>query len=140
VINALQILDSENAKESFMRGIIELAKVAGVEDSEVIFFEQTMETLGLSEEVRRELGKLLYTDKLDVPFKFTDKKQALFFLREGIQLCFVDGRYQDEEKILIRKMAEQLHISSDSLAKLEEWVTEGINWSNRGDELIYLEV
>jgi uncharacterized tellurite resistance protein B-like protein len=140
MVNALQILDSEESKENFMRGIIELAKVAGIENSEIYFFHQAMQSLNLSEEVQQRLEGLLYTKSVDVELKFEDKRQGLFFLREGIQLCYVDGHYQEEERLLIRKMANQLNISSEALERIENWVLEGLKWSDRGDQLLLLEV
>jgi hypothetical protein len=140
MINAMQILESKDSKVSFMKGIIELAKVAGIDQSEIIYFQKAMETLGLPEEVKQNIEKLLYSEKMEVELNFKDKKEELFFIRECIQLCYVDGHYHEEEKMLIRKMTEQLNIRIDSLEKIEEWVLEGIEWSNRGEELLYLEV
>jgi hypothetical protein len=138
--NAKQILDSENAKVNFMKGIINLAKVEGIDESDIILFDKAMLGLGLSEEVIEVLDQLIQDEDNIVEIEFESKRQALFFLKEGIQLCYVDGHYGLEEKRLIEEKAAKLGVSAESVKKIEAWVLEGIEWSNKGDLLLELEV
>lgn len=140
MINANQILDTAQAKINFMKGIINLAKVEGIHENEIVLFNQAMAALGLSEETILELDDLIRDEENIVEVEFDSKKQGLFFLKEGIQLCYVDGHYGDKEKELIREKAFKLGISLEHVHKIEEWVLEGIEWSNRGDQLLELEV
>jgi hypothetical protein len=138
--NAKQILDSENAKVNFMKGIINLAKVEGIDESDIVLFDKAMMGLGLSEEVIEALDQLIQDEDNIVEIEFESKRQALFFLKEGIQLCYVDGHYGLEEKRLIEEKAAKLGVSVESVKKIEAWVLEGIEWSNKGDQLLELEV
>lgn len=140
MIKATEILACEQDRISFMKGIIAIAKIGGVEPSELVFFEKAMESLSVREEAVRHLVLLLTGgEEIPLDLTFTGKRQALFLLKEAIQLCHVDDRYSPLEQKLIAQMADHLKIRPESVKAIETWVAEGMAWSERGDVLVELE-
>lgn len=147
MINIFDILDSEEAKINFVKGLIYLSKaeeiekgVKGINTEELGYLKNAMNALCIDEQKQKQLERLIYSDIIDLDISFDSKRQAVFFLREGIQICYIDSQYSQAEKDLIYKMASVLGIDSSTIAKLEEWVLEGIEWSNRGEKFFELEV
>ncbi len=133
-----EVLTSKDGKMNFLGGLIKLSKVDGqVSDNEKIFFNSAAISLGLEEADIAQLNQ--YWDVEMPPLGFETKREGLFFLREAIQLCHADGRYGDEEKVMIKAFSSELNVKPDTLAQIENWVEEGIQWSLRGQDLIDLE-
>lgn len=144
--NLLEVFNDEISRVNFMRGLINLAKAeesregsAGINTEEMNFLKNSMLALNLSEQSQRELEAIVRSNENNVNVSFESKRQALFFLREGVQICYVEGRYYQAEKDMIMEMANLLCISKDSVKKIESWVQEGLEWSSRGIELLEME-
>lgn len=137
-MNYNQILNSMESKENFLKGLIRLAMLDGtVSDEEKNYFLLSAKGFGLSDESILELNKYFTgTEKINISFE--TKPEKLFFIREGIQICAVDGRYDEKEREEIRILSNELNISNEEVTKLENWVTEGLEWQERGNKLIYL--
>ncbi len=147
VINIQEILYDEKSKINFMKGLINLAKAAetregliGVNTEEMNFLRNTMAALGLSLEVQRKLENLVKSKDNTIEISFENKKQALFFLREGIQICYIEGQYNQAEKDMVDEMAQILGVNQEAVTKIEDWVKEGIEWSKRGLSICEMEV
>lgn len=147
MINMLEILNDEKSRVSFLKGLINLAKVteisegiSGIACEEKVFLQNAMSALGLSESIKSELELFAESKEIDMNISFENLRQALFFLREGLQICYIEGKYQQAEKEMIEKFAQRLNISLETVDKIEAWVQEGIQWSLRGDTLLELEV
>lgn len=140
MINLNELLGSEESKLSFMRGLIYLAKADGeIDESEKVFFTQAAATLNMNENSMAQVNERIESADNELVLNFDDKKQSLFLIREAIQLCYVDGKYDDNEKSAIAEMSRQLNVSTSKVNEIENWVIEGINWSRRGESIIELE-
>lgn len=135
-----EILKTEAVKRDFLIGLAYLSKVDGVVDeSEKAFFLNAAASLQLSEESLNEIN-LCWTNDIMPELNFDTKKQKLFFLTQAIQLSSIDNVYSEEEKGFVHESALKLDISKESVEKIENWVKEGIEWQNRGNKLLELEV
>lgn len=135
-----EIYVSNHSKMSFLKGLINLAKVDGqIEESEIDILKNVAITMGLDYENIITLEMDARSDQNLIELNFDNKKQALLLIREGIQLCYIDGKYEASEKRMINIFAEILKISDVSVHKVESWVKEGIEWSDRGKLLLDLE-
>lgn len=133
-----EVIKTEESRKNFVKGLIHLSKVDGViSEEESQYYIGACYNLGLKEEDIAEIQGYIYSnDAINIEFK-TMKEKILFF-REAIQLCSVDGIYDTREKLEIRKMAEQLQVSTQIIEEIESWVDEGMVWKDRGDLLLEL--
>lgn len=145
--NILDILPTKEARVTFIRGLINLSKaveqkngVTGIDAQEMTFLRNAMLAFDLSEEEKDTLEKFVHSSDNTIRLEFNSKRQSIFFLREGVQICYIEGEYQDVEQKMIREMASILHISDDTVDKIERWVQDSIELSKRGDDLLDLEV
>ena len=126
-----------------MHGLIRLAKADGiVDETEIDFFKQAAYNIGIEPDAADSLYLELTTDNIELDYKemsFDSKKKSLFFLREAIQLCYIDSEYSDEEQLEIRNIANELDISFDAVEKIEAWVLRGFEWQQEGELLLDLE-
>jgi tellurite resistance protein len=131
------ILSSENSKYNFLKGLIYLAKADGQVDSdEKAFFIETGRQLNLAECKLVELDELFDAEEYAVELEFENKVQGNLLLQEGVQLCFLDGKYDVEEKAMIAYMGELLLIEEKKIIEIEEWVMEGVEWRERGYSIL----
>ena len=146
MINILEVLDSENSRINFIKGLSNLSKAQeiregsnSISNEELELLRNSMIVLNLDEKVRHDLEALIYSNENKIEIHFDSKKQALFFLREGLQICYVEGQYHEAEKEMMREMALKLDVSEGKLEQLEKWVLEGLEWSERGDKILEME-
>lgn len=146
MIDIFDILNSEKARICFIKGLINLSKAqemsqgqTNISDEELGMLRNSMAALKIPEDVQINLEQSIYSKENIVDIEFDSKRQALFFLREGLQICYVEGNYYDAEKAMIKAISHRLGVSDDSLKQLEAWALEGIEWSRRGDKLLELE-
>jgi uncharacterized tellurite resistance protein B-like protein len=143
MLDIKRILNTKNSRTSFMKGLIYIAKADGkIDESEKQFFTNAMVALELSKEDINSLQEILnnkdnFINVTDL--KFDSKKQKLFFFREVIQLCYIDQSYSEREKTLIENIRVKVGISKEDILKIEGWVKEGIEWSQRGEKLLEAE-
>jgi hypothetical protein len=57
-------------------------------------------------------------------------------LSQVIELGFIDGAYGEDEWIDIREIARLMEVNEVELAKLEDWVSRGIQWKKEGRRLL----
>jgi hypothetical protein len=143
MVNIFDILNTEESRENYIKGLIYLSKAkendagkTGIEPEEYEFIQNAMTALSLPEKFRGEMMELINSLNNPVEIAFNNKQQALFFIREGIQGCYIDGEYHEAEKRMVEQMATILGIDPNTLNKLEQWVQEGMEWLKRGDQLI----
>ena len=137
-MNINNVLKTRDAKFNFLKGIIRIAKCDGIKDeNEFIFYHHTAAAMGLLEDDIALLNHVWESNET-IDVKFEECKEKMFFFVQGIQLCWVDGKYEETEKIEIRKLANELNISLDAIEKVEAWVREGMEWNIRGDLLLEL--
>ncbi len=141
-----QMYVTEEERVNFLKGMVRMTRIDGVvEEEERVFFKNLLVALTISEENSAKLENALDADMASAEVKdflsvsFTTKKQAIFFLEEAIQLCYIDGVYHEKEQAEIRLLTKELNISSETLDKVEKWVQEGLAWQVKGEELLSLE-
>ena len=133
-----EILQTNEARVNFLKGLIRLANADGVEDeNEFVFYRQTAVVLGLGEAEVEDLEKLK-TGTNEITVNFETDREKMFFLIQAVQLCWVDNEYSDVERKEIRDMCKEMNISVEALEKVEQWVSEGMEWNKRGETLLEL--
>jgi len=141
MIDLNQVFQTEELKVNFLKGLLNIAKADGiVADEELLFFKNAAISLAISEDQINELITIAVSMENVIDLNFENKQQAIMLLREGIQLCYIDSKYGEKEKRIINNIAKHLNVSINTLDKIEHWVTEGINWIDRGNDLLSLEV
>lgn len=134
-----QILTTKDAKKNFLKGLIRLAKADGIkDDNEIVFYRQAVQAMDLDIQDCNEIEKLWESDTLEINLSFATDREKMFFFIQAIQLCWIDGSYAEAEKREIYKIASELQISTTAIQKVEDWVSEGMNWNMRGDTLLEL--
>lgn len=137
-----ELYQTQEDKIMFMHGLIRLAKADGiVDETEIEFFKQASYNMGIEPDAVEQLYVELTTDNVELDYKemsFDSKKKSLFFLREAIQLCYIDSEYSEEEQLEIRNIANELDISFDAIDKIEAWVLRGFEWQKEGELLLDL--
>lgn len=146
MVNILEILHTEDSRVNFIKGLINLSKASemaegriGIEDEELEFLRNAMSALQLGDQKKQELEAMIYSKENKVDIYFEYRKQALFFLREGIQVCYIEGQYQKAERDMVHSMSQQLGISKKCVEEIERWALEGREWANRGEKILELE-
>ena len=147
MLNILEILNTQTSRINFIRGLIYLSRAQeisevkkGIEPEERVFLRNAMISLSIPEKEMEELEELIDLDNIDIDLQFNNKKQALFFIREGIQVCYVDGQYTELERDMIYDMGDLLGIGKEKIVEIENWALEGIRWVERGNKLLEVEV
>lgn len=132
------ILTTNKGKINFLKGIIRLAKCDGdLPEEELVFYQSAANSMGLGEEEQELINDIKNSrEKIDIDFE--TNKEKIFFLIQAVQLCWIDNKYVDSERREMRLIVNELGISMDALEKVEKWVSEGIEWNKRGDELLEL--
>lgn len=132
----MKYLQEKTDKIAYLRGMVRLSKVNGeVAKEEVAYIEAVAKGMGLDEKELAELHTL-WASESEVKQSFTNKGNAAFFIQEAIQLCSVDGSYDDSEHREVHKIAEEIGISEADVVSIENWVAEGIAWRKHGERLV----
>ncbi|MDC1067745.1 hypothetical protein OAQ99_01150 [Candidatus Kapabacteria bacterium] len=134
--NINEVFETLDSKQNFLKGIISLIWADGVikiEEDE--FLKDLSLHLKLTTEQLTQLYSLLKDDNAELALKFENDIQRLVFLKEGIQLCYIDGNYDSREKKMMRDYSKQFNISEEFITNLENWVIDGLAWYKKGLEL-----
>lgn len=138
-MNINEILKTEKSRKNFLKGLIALSKADGsVEESEKGFFAGAAASLQLSIESQQEVN-LSWSEEVGPYLEFDNKREKLFFFIQAIQLCTIDNSYSDKEREFVYTLASNLDISREAIKKIEEWVSEGIQWQIKGESLLEME-
>ena len=129
-------IEKKNDKINYLKGLIRLAKADGIiVDEEVEYFNIAEVGMKLDEDSIAKINECWNSSK-KISVEFSTKITAMFFIQEAIQLCEVDGSYDEAEKNEIRNLAEELGISEEKIVAIEKWVQTGIVWRQQGEALI----
>lgn len=130
------ILEKKADKLNYLKGLIRLSVCNDdISVEEKRFFLEAAANMELDEKDMAELDSCWQTTG-DFPVVFSNKKVALFFLQEAVQLCEIDGNYDEIEKQEILKVGNELGLSIKEIRTIEAWVREGMEWKRRGEQLI----
>lgn len=75
----------------------------------------------------------------DICASFSDPTAKRLALTYATRLAFVDQLYDEEEWLGVRDIGETLGISEGDVADLEDWVRRGLQWEEKGRELLRIE-
>lgn len=133
-----EILQTNEARVNFLKGLIRLAQADGVVDeNEFVFYRQVAAVLELGEAEVESLERLK-DGTIEITVNFETDREKMFFLVQAVQLCWVDNDYSDAERKEIQDMCQEMDISVEALEKVEHWVSEGMEWNKRGEALLEL--
>lgn len=128
-----RMISTPEEKEMLMVGLTRVMYADGIlTDTEEMFIKKLAVGLNLDNyNVSKEYAE-------DKNIKFNDTETCMYFLTQAVQLCYIDGSYDQIERKELLKICGEMGISEEALLKVEEWVEEGIEWNNRGMELLKL--
>lgn len=130
----------EESRLSFLLGCVCLAQADGdIADTEKAFFINAAAGMEISTERQVEVSEWPESDQDPEDVRFNTKREALFFIREALQFCYMDGHFSAEERELLMTMCNRFGVSRASFEYIEDWVKEGINWRQDGERLLDLE-
>lgn len=137
-MNIKEILQTKEARISFLKGLIRLAIADGVVDErEFAFYRQAAIALELGEEDILALEKVK-SDGNAITLEFETDREKMFFLIQAVQLCWVDNNYSEAEQNELRSICREIAISEEALKAVEAWAQEGVEWNKRGETLLEL--
>lgn len=120
---------------NFLKGLIRLAKADDhIDETEISYFQAAGSQLGLAQNELDDLNS--FWTQAELKISFDSNAEKVLFLREALQLCAVDNRYDDTERTEILQMCRELDVPIKILESLETWVEEGMTWKIRGDEFL----
>lgn len=126
-----EIMTSENDKRMLLVGLARVIYADGkVTETELEFFSRLSTALNIQ---NADIDKLK-----DQKVSFDKTTSSMLFLTQAVQVCYVDGSYDESEKNELIKICQELDISENALEEVEKWVEEGIEWNNRGMKLLEL--
>lgn len=129
-------LQKREDKVAYLKGMILLAKADGrIEKSEVEYINAAVVGMGLDESEKKEID-VMWNDEGECLIEFSDKANAAFFVQEALQLAYIDGNYDEKERIMIYSLGERIGLVKDEVKRIEAWVEEGVQWKKRGEILI----
>lgn len=130
-----KIFSTNDAKYNFILGCARIAGADGnICDEEVDYLTAVAHQMGMGLDKISDV--LMSVKRRDGRVKFKTKFQGLFLIKELLQICYVDGSYTTQERAELYVLAEELGIPRNEVEKLEEWVSDGIEWRNRGEKLL----
>lgn len=138
-MNIREILKTEESKFNFLGGLIRLAKIDGnVSEDEKLFFSHTAVQLEMKDKTISLLENY-WSSEEKIKVKFQTKREGLFFIQQAVQLCAMDGDYNNKEKKEIKLLGKELGLLESSIEKIESWVEDGLKWQAIGETLLDIE-
>ncbi len=127
----------EEQREAFLNAIAHVAWAdGGIAGAEEAFVEGVASIYELSDEaVKRVMKPKAENEILSEVTKIDDPTIQLCLIRELFSLGYADGDLSDREILVIGKIAEVLDVPMDKVEEISDWVLEGIEWQERGEEL-----
>lgn len=133
-----EILQTKEARVSFLKGLIRLAKADGVVDeNEFAFYQRAAVSLELGEDEILTLDRIK-SEEHKIALDFETDREKMFFLIQAVQLCWVDNNYSKAEQEELKAICQEIAISEEALRAVEAWAREGIEWNKRGETLLGL--
>lgn len=132
------ILDSQASKYKFMKGLLCLSLADNnLSEEEKEYFKAVSMKLGMNSESIESFVQILGDTKISSDdIIFVAREQALLFIRESLQLCYLDGHYDNKEKALLKKIGKQNNINMKTINTLEKWVKKTIILQEEGFNLL----
>lgn len=126
-----EIITSKKDKTMLLAGLARVICADGtVTEFEKDFFNKL--SLGLN------LQNVEIEELRNQTISFSKSYTSMYFLTQAVQLCYSDGSYDEIERIELLKICKEINITENALKEVEKWVEEGLEWKNRGMELLEL--
>jgi uncharacterized tellurite resistance protein B-like protein len=115
-----------------------LALLAAADDSVTIDEKQAVKSFAdawdLGDDAQQDMRALLRQGTTDetveeVAGAFTNTKTRYLLIQELVRLSHLDASYGEEERALVRQVAEKLHMSDERIEEIEDWIERGLAWS-----------
>lgn len=103
--------------ETYLRALILVVKVHGIEPVERAFVERRARMLGVEHGHLWEEG---LDDLPELPESMSDMTRRVV-LRDCILIACIDGEYSDEERSWIHRICAWLGLSTDTADRFEDW-------------------
>lgn len=109
-----------------------------VTEAERAMFEATMADYGLPEEARKLVRACLDAPPpVDLELRrLQDPAVRRLLLRDAWLMAYADGLVSDPERRRLEAILAALRLPPEEAAAAEGWVREGLNWIERGDEMV----
>lgn len=72
----------------------------------------------------------------DLVAVFESPASRVIALQELFRLSHLDGWFADNEQSTLLEVGAMMQVPMELLQKIERWVLEGLDWVNRGDDLL----
>lgn len=131
-----EVLKTDQAKLNYLKGLVRVALADGSTDSsEAGYFNEIAAGIGLAPAAVESVESLWDTYAY-VAVHFDTRREKIYFLMQALFLAWADSDLSDKELQEIHNMATELEVDDITLKKIEDWVSEGVNWMNAGSELL----
>lgn len=131
------IYQSLDDRLNFMKGLVRISRAdSKFTSEEESFFINAANSFELPKNSIEELKIALNDKNLQLPVFLSSKKQKLFFFKEALQICYIDGEVTDSERIEINQLGIDLSVNQREIDAIEAWVMEGMDWVKRGSQLL----
>jgi hypothetical protein len=67
---------------------------------------------------------------------FESPASRVIALQELFRLSHLDGWFADNEQSTLLEVGAMMQVPMELMQKIERWVLEGLDWVNRGDDLL----
>lgn len=132
----MSAFETSTDKLNYLKGLIRIAKCNGeIDPEEQNYYLMAANNMQLSTAELQEINAL-WSEIGEISISFSTKYDELFFLQEAIQLCCIDGRYDDAEKKELIAIAKEWGVGQHYLDEIHAWVIEGLDWKKRGEAML----
>tara|TARA_B110000116_G_scaffold240087_1_gene227922 strand:- start:188 stop:619 length:432 start_codon:yes stop_codon:yes gene_type:complete len=104
---------------------------------EMSAYEARLASLLYQRDVRKRLGEIVGEQiDIDLHLNVLSPSGIKLLLRDIILMAACDGKYNDEEMKLIKRVAQKAGVDDETLNQLYVWVLEGWGWFDRGHQIL----
>lgn len=104
---------------------------------EMSAYEARLASLLYQRDVRKRLGEIVGEQiDIDLHLNVLSLSGIKLLLRDIILMAACDGKYNDEEMKLIKRVAQKAGVDDETLNQLYVWVLEGWGWFGRGHQIL----
>lgn len=123
---------SPNEQRALLELLVHLAKADGrLKDMEREVLEMYADLVQVD---RAEIEGDYSLEQL-VP-QFKTPASRVIALQELFRLSHLDGWFAESEQSEILEVSAMMHVPMELLQKIERWVLDGIEWAERGEEIL----
>ena len=130
------IFETKEDKVNYLKGLIRISKCNGlVEPEEMEYFSLVAKGLELDSEIIENINSLWSSNEV-INLAFSTRYIAAFFMQEALQLCIIDGSFDEAEQREIALIGAELGVSESDINRIHAWIMDGMAWKIRGEEML----